>query len=176
MAPRPLTSALSVASLLVAACGGIATSDPRTDTATTGGTTTGVTMTGGTNAGDTTTGGTSTEDSGATSAGTAGKNGGSQTGGEVPVAGGGGDGDDCDEYSFWRALRERVTGGFADCDRHCEDWQTPGSVTFDSEGRIVDFVSTLSAVSEADWIESMASERWPCLADQTIEYCCHSLL
>ncbi len=183
MAPRPLTSALSVASLLVAACGGLATSDPRTDTATTGGTTTGGTTTGGTTTGGTTTGGTTTGGtttggtsaggSGASSAGTAGENGGSYAGGGGSVAGAGGAGDGCGEDLLWYLVAEWDVGGLGECSpRHCVGLREPwGAVVLDGEGRVSD-ITGIDPAYEAAFMEEVASEVWVCLADQRLEYCC----
>ena len=47
-----------------------------------------------------------------------------------------------------------------------------GAAVFDSEGRIVEVLGSGSL----SYLETYASERWPCYADQTVEYACSFML
>ena len=111
---------------------------------------------------------------------------GAATGGVTSQGGsaGGGDGQDggatdrgipasadalCDEYSFWEAVTEAmpVIGLCSPAPAGSPVW---GDIVLDSEGRVID-VTRLGA-SRQESIDSLASERWPCLAGQTIRYFC----
>ncbi len=125
-----------------------------------------------------------------------GGNGGTATGGNSFVAGNspvGGDGSGgipafdpggaagadtagCDTYALWHAIEVGAVG-VGTCQR-----QDPpatgmtasprqGTVVFDHEGRIIDNTG-LHGFDKQYWLDSVADERWPCLADQTIGYTC----
>lgn len=48
---------------------------------------------------------------------------------------------------------------------------TQGTVTIDSEGRVVDMTCGLHHADQ-DWLDSLSTERFSCYAGQTIEYGC----
>jgi hypothetical protein len=48
-----------------------------------------------------------------------------------------------------------------------------GEVTLDGEGRVVDN-TRLSAAKKQNWLDGLANDRWPCLADRTLSYTCAS--
>jgi len=49
-----------------------------------------------------------------------------------------------------------------------------GAVTLDAFGAVVANTGPVLESTEGAWIDEMADQRWPCLAGQTIEYCCDS--
>jgi len=77
-------------------------------------------------------------------------------------------------YRLWYEVKLSVGYPFGECD--------PGTCLFPYESVVgevsIDASGTVTAntgLSEADeeaWIDEMAGQRWPCLAGQTIEYCC----
>ena len=48
-----------------------------------------------------------------------------------------------------------------------------GAIRFDAEGRVTDATGRYPEVWEWDeWQQFIADNRWPCLASQTLAYCC----
>jgi len=88
----------------------------------------------------------------------------------------GGATEECEVSEFWYRAKGPVGYVLGQCNPEiCTifDQAVLGSVTFDAAGAVV----SNTALSEADeeaWIEEMADRRWPCLAGQTMEYCCIS--
>ena len=136
------------------------------ETTADGGTTT---ATGGANGGsDAATGGGSGGD-GQVSSGA----GGVPSGGQGSESAGAGGADDCDEHLLWYTFAEWAAslGECGPSSELCNSAPPWGVVVFDSEGRATD-VTGLEAWREEGWLQDIASDRWPCLADQTVEYCC----
>ena len=83
----------------------------------------------------------------------------------------------CDTDKLWQAVaRTREFGG----DR-CEPIQSDqqgywGTVFLDSTGRVVDISDQLGNSVEQDWLDSVANDRWPCLAGQSIRFLCWVVL
>ena len=90
----------------------------------------------------------------------------------------------CDPQSIWQA----VSAGLPVTDGGC--YLTPtdsaghfiginyiwGNIVLDSEGRVTDNTGYyLSAEQRQAWLDSVANDRWPCLADQTLVYSCFIL-
>jgi len=126
------------------------------------------TATGGANGGsDAATGGGSGGD-GQVSSGA----GGVPSGGQGSESAGAGGGDDCNDGRLWFAVMREAVGigecGPSLCQSGVRAW---GYVVFDSEGRVTE-TTGLYAASEEEWLQEIAGERWPCLADQTVNYCC----
>jgi hypothetical protein len=122
-------------------------------------------------------GGTATTGGSGAEAGASGgaPTGGSQSGGESSEAGGVGGGDGCNETLLWYTVAHVAVGGLgtcgpSDCQIGSAFW---GTVTFDSEGRAIDFTGPIPEY-EDEWMQEVAGERWPCLANQTVRYCCSS--
>ena len=81
----------------------------------------------------------------------------------------------CDTDSLWSAVADAALGvarlGF------CAPAGTAspyGQIALDSTGRVVDNTGTTyqSTSSKQAWLDSLANDRWPCLAGQTIPYQC----
>ena len=81
----------------------------------------------------------------------------------------------CDTDSLWSAVADAALGvarlGF------CAPAGTVspyGQIALDSTGRVVDNTGTTyqSTSSKQAWLDSLANDRWPCLAGQTIPYQC----
>jgi len=122
--------------------------------------------------------GESTTDSGTTTA-RGGSGGDSHTfagaGGQGAEGGAADGGDECDEnwylwFTLGLAVGQAVCGPTAEvCGRDAQPW---GVVVLDSEGRVTDLTISLEPSPKEAWLQEIAGERWPCLADQTVEYCC----
>lgn len=106
------------------------------------------------------------------------ESGGAQSGGESSETGGAGgdDGDDCNEFLLWFMVADAVLGGLGTCSpSKCIPGSPPrGTVTFDGEGHAIGLTGTDPAYVE-EWLEDVASERWVCLAGQSVDFCCSSL-
>ena len=105
--------------------------------------------------------------------GETGQSGGSSAAGGQGAEGGvAGGGDDCNEFWLWYTVGDVV--GMAECGPSAElcSRSTPwGVVVFDSEGRGVE-ITGLEPARVEEWLQEVADERWPCVAGQTVEYCC----
>jgi hypothetical protein len=90
----------------------------------------------------------------------------------------------CDPQSIWQA----VSAGLPVTEGGC--YLTPtdsagkfignnyiwGNIVIDSEGRVMDNTGYyLSAEQRQSWLDSVANDRWPCLAGQTLAYSCFIL-
>jgi hypothetical protein len=64
-------------------------------------------------------------------------------------------------------------GGFVMCEMFVESSGLPlaGEVVLDADGRVIDNTRLFGADKQS-WLDSLANERWPCLAGQTIPYYC----
>jgi hypothetical protein len=49
-----------------------------------------------------------------------------------------------------------------------------GNLIFDSQGQLLDDTGDTAAGKQA-WLDSLASQRWPCVAGQTVLYQCSCL-
>ena len=79
----------------------------------------------------------------------------------------------CDTDKLWQAVSENRVGG-----DYCEPVQPPeqgywGTVFLDSTGRVVNISDQLGNSVAQDWLDSVANDRWPCLAGQSIRYTCY---
>ena len=83
--------------------------------------------------------------------------------------------EECNEYGLWYAVTMSVGYALGWCSGGtCLRPYTThvvGAVTLDAFGTVVGNTGPLLESEEA-WIDEMADQRWPCLAGQTIEYCC----
>jgi len=88
----------------------------------------------------------------------------------------GGATEECNEYSLWYAGTRSVGYARGWCvDGMCllpHTTQVVGAVTLDATGAVVANTGPVLESTEGAWIDEMADQRWPCLAGQTIEYCC----
>ena len=50
-----------------------------------------------------------------------------------------------------------------------------GQVVLDQEGRVIDNTGIDDAASRQAWLDSIADQRWPCLAGQVLQYLCRPL-
>ena len=102
---------------------------------------------------------------------------GGSTGGIGGMAGqAGGATEECEVSEFWYRAKGPVGYVLGQCNPEiCTifDQTVLGSVTFDAAGAVVSNTA-LSDADEEAWIEEMADRRWPCLAGETLEYCCIS--
>ena len=150
---------LLLVAVMAAGCGGSVSGDSGGSSAAPGG---------GSGGSDTATGGLA--GGGQTSAGA----GGSSSGGQGAESGGAGGGshDDCNQSYLWYTVTEAAVSLGVCSSSHCDSggpvW---GVVGFDSEGQATE-ITGLQPGREGDWMQEVAGERWPCLADTTVEYCC----
>jgi len=88
----------------------------------------------------------------------------------------GGATEECNEYGLWHAVTMSVGYALGWCDGGMclLSYTTPvvGAVTLDATGAVVGNTGPVLESTEGAWIDEMADQRWPCLAGQTIEYCC----
>ncbi len=102
---------------------------------------------------------------------------GGSTGGFAGSSGqAGGATEGCEVSEFWYRVKGPVGFVLGQCNPEiCTifDRTVLGSVTLDAAGAVV-LNTALSEADEEAWIEEMADRRWPCLAGQTMEYCCIS--
>jgi hypothetical protein len=100
-----------------------------------------------------------------------------QTGGETHEP----QDNECKDTALYNAIRRVATGGGSSCAIWLEEppegldltrRYVRGAVVLDSEGRIVEVVGS----GYLGYLDDYASERWPCYADQTIEYACKHLI
>jgi hypothetical protein len=81
----------------------------------------------------------------------------------------------CNTDNLWSAVADAALGvarlGF--CARAVTA-STYGQIVLDSTGRVVDNTGTTyqSTSSKQAWLDSLANDRWTCLAGQTIPYQC----
>ena len=100
--------------------------------------------------------------------------GGVPSGGQGAKGGAAGGGDECNEFGFWYTVTEAAVSRLGECgpsSELCSRTSPWGVVVFDSEGRATD-ITGIEPAREEEWLQDIAGERWPCLADQTVEYCC----
>lgn len=79
----------------------------------------------------------------------------------------------CDIPRLWQAVAD-VTGAIGTCFETPDGGVVFGSVVLDGEGRVVDNTRLVGERKQA-WLDSLANERWPCLAGGTIPYTCRSI-
>jgi hypothetical protein len=88
---------------------------------------------------------------------------------------------ECKDTALYNAIRRVATGGGSGCVIWLEkppegfdltSYRIRGAIVLDSEGRIVEVVGS----GYLGYLDSYASESWPCYANQTIEYACERLL
>jgi len=88
----------------------------------------------------------------------------------------GGATEECNEYSLWYAVTRSVGYALGWCDDGTcllpHTTHVVGEVTLDATGAVVANTGPVLESTEGAWIDEMADQRWPCLAGQTIEYCC----
>jgi hypothetical protein len=83
----------------------------------------------------------------------------------------------CDTGRLWKAVSDAALGvarlGYCSPATSTTTSAT-GSIVLDGEGRVIDNTGTnyLSTSSKQAWLDSLANDRWPCLAGQTIPYQC----
>jgi hypothetical protein len=76
----------------------------------------------------------------------------------------------CDTARLWDAVS--LASGMGRCWPGETGW---GTVVIDSDGRVIDNSIFLDdADLRRAWLESLADDRWPCLAGQTLRYWCYS--
>ena len=100
--------------------------------------------------------------------------GGAPSGRQGAEGGAAGGGDDCNEFWLWYTVTEAAVLRLGECGPSaelCNGSAAWGVVVFDREGRATD-ITGVETAREEEWIQEVAGERWPCLADQTVEYCC----
>jgi hypothetical protein len=80
----------------------------------------------------------------------------------------------CDTGLLWGEVTARVTGGVAGQLVSCGPSPgKPEALVFDAEGHLVDDTASYSdPTAKGAWLASLAGDRWPCLAGQTIDYGC----
>ena len=89
----------------------------------------------------------------------------------------GGATEECNEYSLWDAVTSSVGNSLGWCEgAMCllPHTYVVGAVTLDATGAVVANTGPIPESVEGEWIDNIADQRWPCLAGQTIEYCCLS--
>jgi len=87
----------------------------------------------------------------------------------------GGATEECNEYSLWDAVTSSVGNSLGWCEgAMCllPHTYVVGAVTLDAAGAVVANTGPIPESVEGEWIDNIADQRWPCLAGQTIEYCC----
>ncbi len=96
----------------------------------------------------------------------------------IVIAGAGGDDGVCDTSTLWRAIG--TAGGYLSCQQASPDLAPTehlgpgrGAVVLDADGRVIDNTG-LGGAAKQDWLKGLASQRWPCLAGQTVGYSCSS--
>ncbi len=80
----------------------------------------------------------------------------------------------CQLADFWDAIRQGRCSGdpFCFCYSSPADGRTSlGVVYLDGEGRAVDNTGLYGTWKQA-WLDALANQRWPCLANQHISYSC----
>ncbi len=84
----------------------------------------------------------------------------------------GGAAEECEVSKLWRLVDFGPAVSSKCSPELCaQGWPVRGSVTLDATGAVV--ANTAWREDEEEWeIERLADWRWPCLAGQTIEYCC----
>lgn len=84
----------------------------------------------------------------------------------------GGSAEECDVSMLWSLVYFGPAVGSKCSPELCaQSWPVQGSVTLDATGAVVSNTAWREEDEEL-WIEGLADWRWPCLAGQTIEYCC----
>jgi hypothetical protein len=82
----------------------------------------------------------------------------------------------CESYTLQEAVRPYTCGTAL-----ITVWDQPGpyAVMIDCEGRAVELLNMedqtplLSGDARQAWLDSVANDRWPCLAGQTIQFMCY---
>lgn len=78
----------------------------------------------------------------------------------------------CDVWFLARAVAES-TGTIGSCFETPDGGRVHVTVVLDGEGRVIDN-SRLQDSDKQKWLDSLADQRWPCLANQTISFTCRS--
>jgi hypothetical protein len=106
--------------------------------------------------------------------------GGTQGGGEDGGVGDGGVVDPSDSSCDLGQLQQAAIdgGGFVLCEMFVDGGSLGlplvGEVVLDADGRVIDNTG-LYGEAKQSWLSSLANDRWPCLAGQTIPYYCAKL-
>ena len=82
----------------------------------------------------------------------------------------------CDTGKLWNALADAALGvaRLGSCAPATIGTSAEGEIVLDSEGRVIDNTGQRyrATSSKQAWLDSLANDRWPCLAGQTIPYQC----
>jgi hypothetical protein len=78
----------------------------------------------------------------------------------------------CDQTPFWDAVTRIYGGVLSFCWVVGDDaGGTWGTILIDSQGQVVD-ITGLPETYRQKWLDSLAGQTWPCLANQTYQYSC----